>query len=366
MTTTEPNNLPAVMTHSSGSLEAKMQFARALAAASLLPRQYQQNPGNVLIAMELGEALGIPAIQAINSIHVIEGKPSASADLMAALVRKAGHKLRVTVTRNPLHVVATLIRADDPDYPFEAEWDEAKAQTAGLIGKGNWKTYPDQMMRNRAITEVIRMGASDAMYGVIYSPEELGAEISATGDIVTVEQVQDERPAHRPGMSLREAAGQAAATPESDDGAGPGRDLAGTAGAVGGSSPSGSPASSSQDIPDAEVVEGKPERGTITDAQIRKLGVQMKAAGITARQDALDYVMGVIGRDVASRNELSREEASEVIDKLNQVIRTEAGPTDTTTGEVVDAEIVQEGYAAEADSQAAAEADQAWQSGGQA
>jgi hypothetical protein len=338
MTTTEPTNLPAVMTHSSGSLEAKMQFARALAAASLLPRQYQQNPGNVLIAMELGEALGIPAIQAINSIHVIEGKPSASADLMAALVRKAGHKLRVTVSRNPLHVVATLVRADDPDYPFEAEWDEEKAKTAGLFGKGNWKTYPDQMMRNRAITEVIRMGASDAMYGVIYSPEELGAEISATGDVI-VERVEDARPAHRPGMSLREAAGQTAT--QTNDGAGPGRDLAGTAGAEGGSSPSGTPAPSSQDIPDAEVVEDKPERGTITDAQVKKLAVAMKAAGITDRDDALAYVMGVIEREVASRNELSKEEASQVIDKLDDLIRTEAGVTDTQTGEVIDAEVVE-------------------------
>jgi hypothetical protein len=360
MTTTEPNNLPAVMTHSSGSLEAKMQFARALAAASLLPRQYQQNPGNVLIAMELGEALGIPAIQAINSIHVIEGKPSASADLMAALVRKAGHKLRVTVSRNPLHVVATLIRADDPDYPFEAEWDEAKAQTAGLIGKGNWKTYPDQMMRNRAITEVIRMGASDAMYGVIYSPEELGAEISATGDIVRVEQVQDERPAHRPGMSLREAAG---ATTQTDDGAGsPPADAQGVGSTpqpvgAGESAAVSATAPSSSDIQDAEVV---PERGTITDAQTRKLAIGMKAAGITDRDDALAYVMSVIDREIASRKELSKAEASKVIDALDKIIRTEAGPTDTTTGEVVDAEIVPESTQADP-----AFDDNAWNNDGQ-
>ena len=70
----------------------------------------------------------------------------------------------------------------------------------------------------------------------------------------------------------------------------------------------------------------------------------MKSAGITERKEALDYVMSVIGRDVASRNELSKDEASRVIDmldKLDQVIRTEAGPTDTATGEVIDAEVVE-------------------------
>ncbi|HEY2086293.1 MAG TPA: hypothetical protein VGH54_09740 [Mycobacterium sp.] len=328
-------NLPAIASHSGSSLETKMQFARALATASLLPRAYQQNPGNVLIAMEFGDALGIPAIQAINSIHVIEGKPSASADLMAALVRKAGHKLRVKVTRNPLHVVAELIRADDPENPFVAEWDEDKARTANLLGKGNWKTYPDQMMRNRAITEVIRMGASDAMYGVIYTPEELGAEVNSAGDVVTVTQVND-RPAHRPGMTLREAAGQA---PQNDGGAGSQVETAVAAGEAG-SSPAGNTALPSQDIQDAEVVT---ETGTITDAQTKKLAVAMKAAGITDRQDALDYVMGVIGRDVTSRKQLSKDEASAVIDRLDLLIRTEAGMTDTGTGEVLDAEVVEDG-----------------------
>jgi hypothetical protein len=333
-TTTEPNNLPAVRSHTGDSLQTKMQFAQALASASLLPRQYQQNPGNVLLAMELGDALGIPAIQAINSIHVIEGRPSASADLMAALVRKAGHKLRVKVTRNPLRVVAQLVRADDPDNPFEAEWDEDKARTAGLIGKGNWKTYPDQMMRNRAITEVIRMGASDAMYGVIYTPEELGATVNDAGDVIAV-QVQSDKPAHRPGMSLREAAGQTAQATQTDDGAAPSAQSADADNRV-------HAAPSSQDIPDAEIVPDKPERGTITDAQIKKLAVAMKAAGITVRKDALDYVMSVIGRDITSRDQLSKAEASQVIDALDVVIRAEAGATNSKAGEVIDAEVVPE------------------------
>ena len=72
------------------SMNDKMQYAQALAQASLLPKQYQRNPGNVLLAVELGESLGIPPIQAINTVHVIEGKPSASSGLISALVRPAG------------------------------------------------------------------------------------------------------------------------------------------------------------------------------------------------------------------------------------------------------------------------------------
>ena len=45
--------------------------------------------------MEYGEMLGLSPMAAITGVHVIEGKPTASAGLISALVRRAGHKLRV-------------------------------------------------------------------------------------------------------------------------------------------------------------------------------------------------------------------------------------------------------------------------------
>jgi len=173
------------------SLEAKMRHAEVLADSNLLPAQYRKNPANVLLAAELGEALGIPTIQAINSIHVIEGKPSAGADLMASIVRRAGHRIRVTERRaqdgSPI-VTAQLIRSDDPDFIFESTWDMAKARAAKLDTKENWKKYPGSMMRARAIMEVCRAGASEAMYGVSYTPEELEDVAPAMG---TATQTRD-------------------------------------------------------------------------------------------------------------------------------------------------------------------------------
>jgi len=159
----------------------KIEWARAMAPAGLLPKAYQGKPANLLLAAELADALGISRINALTSIHVVEGKPSASADLMAALVRRAGHKLRVQVAPNGQAARATLIRSDDPDFEFTAEWTITRAQAAGLAGKGVWKAYPQAMLRSRAITEVIRAGASEVLVGVIYTPEELGQDVDATG-----------------------------------------------------------------------------------------------------------------------------------------------------------------------------------------
>lgn len=164
------------------ALNDKIRYAQALSGSNLLPKQYREQPANLLFALEYADALGVAPINAITSIHVIEGKPSASADLIASLVRRAGHRLRVS--GDDTFAEATILRADDPDYPFTVRWDMAKARQAGLTGKGVWKAYPSAMLRSRAITEVARMAAPDALFGVIYTPEELGAEVDASGDVV--------------------------------------------------------------------------------------------------------------------------------------------------------------------------------------
>lgn len=186
------------------SLNDKLVYAEKLSNASLLPRSYQRNPGNVLFALEYADALGVSPIHAITSIHVIEGKPSASADLIAALIRRAGHKLRVS--GDDTHAAAVLIRGDDPDFEFRSEWTMEKARSAGLTGKGVWKNYPGAMLRARAITEVARAGASDALFGVIYTPEELGAEVTAEGNPIDL----GERPAPAPRSKPQQSGASAA------------------------------------------------------------------------------------------------------------------------------------------------------------
>ena len=189
----------------SDSLHEQMEWSRAMSAGNLLPKQYQNNPANLLFAAEYADTLGISRIHVLTSIAVINGRPSPSADLMSAMVRAKGHKLRVQ--GDDTYAEATLIRADDPDYEFTARWDETKARKAGLWGnKGPWSLYPAAMLRARAISEVVRMGASDAMAGAIYVPEELGAVVGEDGiPVEPVTQVKSQRiPSQPPSSSPAE------------------------------------------------------------------------------------------------------------------------------------------------------------------
>ena len=172
----------AVRSDPSQTLPAKIAYARALADSGLLPAAYRAQPANVLYAVEYGDMLGLPPMAAITGIHIIEGKPSASSGLISALVRRAGHKLRVT--GNDKEATAHIVRADDPDFTFEARWTLERAKAADLAGKGTWKKYPAAMLKARAISEVARAACEEALFGLHYTPEELGAEVDEDGGVV--------------------------------------------------------------------------------------------------------------------------------------------------------------------------------------
>lgn len=156
----------------------QMQYAKTVCQGSLVPRAYSGQPANVLIAMDFGRSMGLSPAESLYRITVINGKPTASAELIAANVRRAGHRLRIVKDEKARAATCEIVRRDDPDFTFTATWDMAKAQQALLSGKENWKKYPMAMLAARAITECARDACPEALYGVVYTGEELGASLT--------------------------------------------------------------------------------------------------------------------------------------------------------------------------------------------
>jgi hypothetical protein len=71
----------------------------------------------------------------------------------------------------------------------------------------------------------------------------------------------------------------------------------------------------------------KPNDGPagISPAQTRLMGALMRTAGLPDRDSALAYVNDVIGRTVESRSDLTSQEASKVIDALQQETKDQNG-----------------------------------------
>jgi hypothetical protein len=180
------------------ALPAKIQYAKALADSGLLPKQYQNWPANVLWAMEYAEMLHLPPMAAMTGVHVIEGKPTASAGLISALVRKAGHRLRIGYSEAAMTGWAEIVRSDDPDYTFRSEWNLERAVIAELCtikdgkpfaldSKGRslpWRKFFPSMTKARATTEVARDACEEVLFGLHYTPEELGAEVDEDGVVM--------------------------------------------------------------------------------------------------------------------------------------------------------------------------------------
>lgn len=284
----------------SDNLPALIDYSKALAASDLLPTEYRGKPANVLVAMEYGRALGLEPMAAVQGITVIKGKPTASASLMAGLVRRAGHKLRVTGDDKRAECV--IIRSDDPEYEFKAIWTIDRAKKAGLTSNPSWSKYPDAMLKARAISECARNACSEILAGVQYTPEELDAPDIGTETVTARRSSPVTRKATTSTVPAAER--PAVVEPEFDE-------------------PTPAPAEEAE-IVDAELVEddpppvAKPDGDPITDAQLAALHATLNGMGIKDRGTGLLMISRMVGREVSSTKDLTKAEAHQLIDSLKE------------------------------------------------
>jgi 5'-3' exonuclease len=152
-----------------------MKDARVLAKDMHDSRMFAAygSPQAVLSTVMVGRELGLPAMAALRSIHVVEGRHTLSAALMVALVLKSGlaeyfEPISFTDTeatfetkrkgaRNPVRLTHTI----------------AMAEAAQLVKpNSNWVKVPIDMLVARAQSRLARMVYPDLLAG-LYTPDEL-------------------------------------------------------------------------------------------------------------------------------------------------------------------------------------------------
>jgi hypothetical protein len=123
-----------------------------------------------------GREMGFPPIASMVGISIIEGKPAAGANLLAAAMKRAGYTWRV-VQRDTKGCKLVLSFKGQEIGP--SEFTEDDARRANLLGKRNWQQYPRSMYFARCISDAARTYAPEALAGLpAYTAEELGAEES--------------------------------------------------------------------------------------------------------------------------------------------------------------------------------------------
>lgn len=168
-----------------------VRLAQILVASRLLPRSIA-TPEAAFAVICTGRELGLTAMQSLRSIHIIEGKPTMSADLMVALVKRSPvcryFRLAESTAERAVYETA---RRDDPE-PTRLAFTMGEAQAAGVAGKDNWKRFPAAMLRARAASALVR---------AVYPDVLLGVYDSDSGELDDAEPHQDTIPAPSHGLA---------------------------------------------------------------------------------------------------------------------------------------------------------------------
>jgi hypothetical protein len=282
-------------------------IAKALATTSFVPKSMQGKPDEITGAILAGRELGLPPMTALSAIHIIEGRPTMTANALRGLAMAAGVLFEVLAASDS----RVQMRAKAPGQAqwTEVDWPIDRARKMGLTNKSNWQKMPQAMLTARATSELCRLVAANILLGMPYSTEE----IQDTGD----EPATPPRPRARrrdpvaatvqePEPPLDdESPGQDATTPPFPDGEVIGRreiEAAPTSDGVTGID---------EELPDAV---GAP----ITTTTRTAIMAGFKDIGVLDRAERLARVAAVVRREVPSVNTLTEQEGRRVVAKIQE------------------------------------------------
>lgn len=281
-----------------GAAQAANQIAVAVVQTEFCPVAYRGKPGEATAAILAGAELGLSPLASLRAFDSIQGVIAPRAIALRAFVQSQGHDVWKVKSSETEAVMRGRRLGSSQEQ--ESRWTVARAQALGLTGKDNWKKQPEAMLIARATAEVCRLVASDAILGMPYAFEELedgdpGSPSSAPSNgtrkarraTVTAERVEDVHLSPDPEPV-------AVDEPPLDD------EPAGTS--------------------DSQV-------GPLTHAQSKMLHALFNQCGFTDRDDRLRATVTIVGREVETSNDLTKHEASVLIDVLTQASTTQDPPT---------------------------------------
>lgn len=330
-------------------------LAEHIAGTEFVPKGLRNSVPATTAAMLYGREVGLPPMTALTQTHVIEGKPSMSAEAMRALVMAAGHELIFDEATGAQ--VRMRARRSGSNHWTELAWTIDMARAAGITHKDNWKKYPRAMLIARCTADLCRMVFPDVIHGF--------RAVEEFDDTLEDAEVEPATPTTKVARTRKAAAKKAAAAPAAleqgtrperpagpplpgEDGYDTPSPRGGAPEQAGGSAVGEAADSPAPDVSDADPGAGAPvepdtaaevpaggesasetpeqsaERhpAMISKPQQRMLMGQFGKFDLTGedtRDERLRIVSAIAGREVSSTSDLTKVEAATVIDTLARV-----------------------------------------------
>lgn len=158
------------------NFEMSQRIAKALAASTMVPKEYQNNLGNCMIALDMSMRNGFSALMIMQNLHVIHGKPSWSGSFVAAAIRSCGRfdGVKFVMSDDKLSCymeareISNNLKITGPTVSI------AMSKAEGWYDKpgSKWKTLPELMLQYRAATFFGRLHAAEVLMG-LHTVEEI-------------------------------------------------------------------------------------------------------------------------------------------------------------------------------------------------
>jgi hypothetical protein len=190
LSTTQPRGL-ALQT-----ISEAMTFGKMLAESSFVPKDFRGKPADCVLAVQHGAELGLGPMQSVQSIAVVNGRPSIYGDAAIALAKGSPVceyiSERIEGDGDNMAAICEAKRRGDPQ-PTVSTFSVADAKKAGLWGKsGPWQQYPRRMLQMRARGFALRDAFPDVLRGLVTAEEAQDYQ-----------HVEPARPEPRPPVEVR-------------------------------------------------------------------------------------------------------------------------------------------------------------------
>ncbi len=273
---------PSMLVAWANAAGAAHQLAGPLCRTDFVPAHFKGNPDAATAAILYGAEAGLSPLQALQGVYVIGGKPAMYARTLLAVTLSKGHQVWTEELTDSRAVVCGRRRGTE--HVERVVWSMDRARKAGYTKNAKYNTDPQSMLLARAQADVCRRIAPDALLGMAYSVEELEDEA------VPKTTMQREAPAKR---TMRRSSTEPP----------PVEEPALEPPALGG---------------DGGEVDTPPASEPITRPQLSKLHALFGELGVVQREQRLVLVAEIVGRHAGSLNDLTKAEASRLIDTLEQ------------------------------------------------
>jgi hypothetical protein len=292
-----------------------------------VPTAMRGKPDAIAAAILYGDELGIDPMQALASIHVVEGRPAPSAELMRALILRAGHSFVVHEMTGTLARVSGLRHGRPEAERTVVSWSLDMARSAGLLGRKNWQNYPRAMLVARATGDLARVVFPDVVKGLGYVAED-SDDAQVMESWGPPEAIGQDKPRAAIQRTRRPKAAPAA-TPEPEDAPAPPSEPTAHDEApppVAPAPPEAEPREVVTALPELEP-EQAPDEPPVAPPNVLGPGLLRavhrdlaKALGtVASREEKLAMLSAILNRPVLSSKTLTRGEGLEVVDVLGQI-----------------------------------------------